>query len=134
MDGAGPSWAEGAGGAGRGAARWAQTPATTSAATPRAMVSGSRWSRSRPETAPSSRTGREAGPIPGNHAPVATASPATASIATAVAHTMSTTDPRPSREEPLPVTTNAIGARNAGRAYLGACHIVGIVRPPVIAL
>ena len=64
---------------------------------------------------------------------MATARPATASIATAVAQTMSTGEPWPSRYEPFPVTTNAIGARNAGSAYLSACHIVGIVRPPVIA-
>ena len=29
--------------------------------------------------------------------------------------------------------TNASGARNAGRVYLQACHIVGITLPPVIA-
>ena len=44
-----------------------------------------------------------------------------------------TRSPRPSSSEPLSVITNASGARNAGRVYLQACHIVGMTLPPVMA-
>ncbi|GFJ92551.1 hypothetical protein Prum_061930 [Phytohabitans rumicis] len=41
--------------------------------------------------------------------------------------------PAPEQVLPGPVRTNASGARKAGRAYLRACHMVGSVRPPVMA-
>jgi hypothetical protein len=72
--------------------------------------------------------------MPGTQPPVAIARPTTAKAATTVAQTMPVTGPRASRYSPGSVSTKAIGARNAGSAYFRACHIVGTVRPPVMAL
>src|SRR5690349_7719948 len=83
---------------------------------------------------PRTRLAGPAGPMPGTHAPVATARPTTARPATAVAQAMPVAGPRANRYSPGSVSTKAIGARKAGSAYFRACHIVGTVRPPVIAL
>ena len=53
--------------------------------------------------------------------------------AAAMTHSTPSAGPRPSRYSPGPVTTNAMGTRNAGNPYRRVCHIVGIARPPVTA-
>ena len=79
----------------------------------------------------SSRWTRVAGPT--SQPPVTAASAPTATIDTAVVHTIDQTSPCMSRCDPLSVMTNAIGARNAGSVYFQVCHMVPIVLPPVIA-
>jgi hypothetical protein len=64
---------------------------------------------------------------------VTTARAPTASADTSVTHSTVPASCCSSNAEPLSVSTNAIGTRNAGSVYFHVCHIVLITEPPVMA-
>ncbi len=65
--------------------------------------------------------------------PAPAASAATAHADTAPVHRAPRNPPCATREAPSGVKVKASGTRKAGIAYLHACHIVAMTRPPVIA-